>query len=89
MDQGSDLSGLSVKALVEFKDEIDRRIEERRAEAKGRLLRELREKAEAEGMSFEEVVGAVAGSRRRTKGRVKPKYRSPLDPSKTWTGRGR
>ena len=42
----------------------------------------------AEGFAIEDVFGG-SGARRGVRRKVKPKYRNPIDPSQTWTGRGK
>ncbi|HKE48730.1 MAG TPA: H-NS histone family protein [Rhodanobacteraceae bacterium] len=42
----------------------------------------------AEGFAIEDVF-AGSGARRGVRRKVKPKYRNPVDPSQTWTGRGK
>lgn len=42
----------------------------------------------AEGFAIEDVFGG-AGGRRGVRRKVKPKYRNPIDPAQTWTGRGK
>jgi DNA-binding protein H-NS len=46
----------------------------------------MKTRAEEEGLSLDEVVGTRGNGERR---RPTVRYRNPLDPSQTWSGRGR
>jgi len=86
MNGTPDLSQWSVKDLLELKGEVERQLGLKRAEAKERLLAEMKARAEEEGLSFDEVVGTRGNGQRK---RQTVRYRNPLDPSQTWSGRGR
>jgi len=86
MNGTPDLSQCSVKDLLELKGEVERQLGLKRAEAKERLLAEMKARAEEEGLSLDEVVGTRGNGQRR---RPTVRYRNPLDSSQTWSGRGR
>ncbi len=86
MDGAPNLSRYSFKDLVDLKAEVERELEAKRVEARERLLGEMKARAEEEGLSLDEVVGSRGNGRAR---RPTVKYRNPLDPSQTWSGRGR
>ncbi len=86
MEEVTDFTRLSFKELLDLKAEVERQIEIKRKETRTRLLAEMKERAEAEGLSFDEVVGGKVNGQER---RSAAKYRNPENPSQTWTGRGR
>ena len=86
LDGAPNFSRYSFKDLVDLKAEVERELEAKRVEAKERLLAEMKARAEEEGLSLDEVVGSRGNGHRR---RPIVRYRNPLDPSQTWSGRGR
>jgi DNA-binding protein H-NS len=58
------------------------------AEKATKLRAKISAMVKAEGFAIEDVFGG-AGGRRGVRRKVKPKYRNPVDPSQTWTGRGK
>ena len=87
-----DLSKLSVEELETLVKDVQAEITARREAEKERVLSQMRELAASLGLTLEEVVrlerkaGAGGGSG----GAIVPvKYRSPDDPSLTWSGRGK
>jgi DNA-binding protein H-NS len=68
------------------------RAQARQGELRKERVIKLRDKIhaliKAEGYSFDDVFGGRAKPRR-VIGKVKPKYRNPVNPEQTWTGRGK
>lgn len=82
-----DLEKLTIEELKTLGKDIERTMKKRGAES----LRKAREAAEAAarefGFSLEEIVGSKAAGRKAP--RSDAKYRNPVDPAQTWSGRGR
>jgi DNA-binding protein H-NS len=81
-----DLSKLSIPELEDLAKEVESELVTRREAEKQRVLDQIRDLAASIGMTPEELLG------RKAKGKaaaVEVKYRSPDDPSLTWTGRGK
>lgn len=77
----SDFDNLPLEKLISLRAELDELIEEKRALAKDDLLAEFKEKAEAVGIDFNELVGK--------KSKVVPvRYRDPAKKTNTYSGRG-
>lgn len=83
-----DLSKMSLEELQALKPAIDERIDELLEVERKAALEKVKDVAAEVGMSPAELLKhfGVVG---RPKKPVKPKYRHPEDPEKTWTGRGR
>ena len=93
------LDGLTVADLDKIIAEAERQREARRESGKKELVEEFRAKAEAMGLSLEELIGGSAQASRTASKTRKPqkgapaaapavKYRNP-DTGETWSGRGR
>jgi DNA-binding protein H-NS len=84
-----DLKGLNHTQL----GDLIKRAEIRQFELKKENARKVRAKiaamVQAEGLDFDEVMGRRSTGRGGSRGKVKPKYRNPADPSQKWSGRGR
>ncbi|WP_020084831.1 H-NS family nucleoid-associated regulatory protein [Hyphomicrobium zavarzinii] len=80
-----DLEGLSLKQLLDLREKLDVKIEEKRKEDREDVKRAIADMAEKRGFSMDDLFG---GRRGKGKG-VAVKYRNPDNPSETWTGRGR
>jgi DNA-binding protein H-NS len=69
------------------------RAQARQAELKSENAQKVRAKivamAQAEGLDLDEIMGRPSKGRGGSRGKVKPKYRNPADPSQKWSGRGR
>ena len=80
-----DLQSLEYPKILELKEKIVAEISRRELEEKSKAKKQIQELARAYGLSIEEVLGKMTTSRKP----VNAKYRSKLDPSITWSGRGR
>lgn len=80
-----DLSKFSLDELRKLKRNVEHHISTFEERKKREALAILEEKARELGMKLEEVADLIGQKRRK----VKPKYRDPNNPSRTWTGRGR
>jgi DNA-binding protein H-NS len=85
---------IDIKALDHTQlGDLIKQAEARQGELARRKLQKLRDKisalVRAEGLDFNDVVGARKSTSGGTRSKVKPKYRNPADPSQTWSGRGR
>lgn len=73
--------------------DLIKRAEARQFELKKENALKIRAKitamALAEGLDLDEVMGRRSTGRGGSRGKVKPKYRNPADPSQKWSGRGR
>ena len=86
------LASLSLEELIALKSDIDKQIIKIQKVQKKEILRKMNEMAKEAGYgSVSDVAGGAAGRKPRTdKGvRLPAKYRSPDDPNKTWSGKGR
>ena len=93
-----DISSLSKSELIALKKRVERAIEAFDAQNLARAQKEAQRLAREYGVSVKDLMGAApapAKSKAKTKskskrrGKVAPKYRTPAEPSQTWTGRGR
>ena len=83
------IDNLSLAELKELINRAERLIAVKKDEAKAETLSKLKAIANAEGFSFEELMGRGSGGRRQRsdKGvKLKPKYQGPN--GETYTGRG-
>lgn len=84
-----DLTHYSDDQLAQLQAQIAGELEGRAHAKRESLVKEIREKAEAAGISAEELIKAFGGRGNKTRKPVAVKYRDPSDASNTWTGRGR
>lgn len=85
-----DIKSLNHNQLNELINKAQSRQHELRKEKVAKLRDKIHALIKAEGFSFEDVFGqGRAGKGRRTGATVAPKYRNPLDPEQTWSGRGK
>lgn len=86
MVKKADLSKMSMDELKELRKDVEAAIkgfaERRRAEA----MKAIEAVAKEHGMSVDEIVGGKGKSR---KAKAPAKYANPVNPSETWSGRGR
>ncbi|WP_130472293.1 H-NS family nucleoid-associated regulatory protein [Candidatus Magnetaquicoccus inordinatus] len=86
------IGNLSLEELVSLKADVESRIAQKQKEAKKVIHSQMLAMAQSAG--FESVEAFLAGQTgrrtRRDKGTSRlPKYRDPVDASRTWTGKGR
>jgi DNA-binding protein H-NS len=100
-----DISELTVSELEELVKQCNSQIESRKKSKRKELARTFRQLARTEGLEVSEIVEESAASaarkrrptkaaskktgRKKTRGKVAPKYRNPGNSAETWTGRGR
>lgn len=85
-----DLKSLNHNQLSDLIARAKARQEELVKEKATKLRDKINALVKAEGFGLDEVLGrAGGGGRGKTRGKVKPKYRNPADPSQTWSGRGK
>lgn len=87
-----DLDAMSAEELVALIHEATTKLESKKEAAKAALVQEMTKRAEALGLSLQELMGGQAAPRTRKSrsdaGKVRePKYRGPG--GLTWTGKGR
>jgi DNA-binding protein H-NS len=82
---GIDLTKLSLEELQTLARDIETEVVSRREAERERVLSQMRELAGSLGMTLEDLVRSEKGRG----GAVAAKYRSPADPSLTWSGRGK
>jgi DNA-binding protein H-NS len=80
-----DLDSLSPQQLAELIAQASQRQQEMQREHAADVRARVISLARKEGFTIEELFGHIP-ARKRT---VKPKYRNPLAPNQTWTGRGK
>lgn len=80
-----DLDSLTAQQLAELITQANQRQQEMQREHAAEVRARLVAIARKEGFTIEELFGQLP-ARKRT---VKPKYRNPLAPNQTWTGRGK
>ncbi|HEX3556097.1 MAG TPA: H-NS histone family protein [Thermoanaerobaculia bacterium] len=82
-----DLSKLSIEELESLAKDIETEVTTRRQAERERVLGQMRELAASLGLTLEDVVRLERG--KGGAGGAQAKYRSPSDPSLTWSGRGK
>lgn len=80
-----DLASFSIRELEALSQRVAQAIHDRRRTRAAELLAELSERAESEGLSFDDVVSQNGRPRQRK--RV-VRFRNPANASETWSGRG-
>lgn len=83
------LNELSLAELHGLMQDVPLEIKRRETVEKAKVLEEFRALAKARGFNFEELFGKEAKAKVATGGKVKVKYRHPLNAELEWTGRGR
>ncbi len=91
-----DISKLSYKELRDLMEQTEEEVESRKEQAIKDLRAEFNQKLNDAGFSIRElypdVFKATAASSSapvKSKQSTPPKYRNPINPEETWTGRGR
>lgn len=82
------IRNLSHAQLSELIQRAKARQDELAREKATKLRAKISAMVKAEGFAIEDVFSGT-GARRGVRRKVKPKYRNPIDPSQTWTGRGK
>ena len=80
------IRNLSHAQLSDLIQRAKARQDELAREKATKLRAKISAMVKAEGFAIEDV---FAGARRGARRKVAPKYRNPIDPSQTWTGRGK
>jgi len=80
------IRNLSHAQLTDLIQRAKARQDELAREKATKLRAKISAMVKAEGFAIEDV---FAGARRGVRRKVAPKYRNPIDPSQTWTGRGK
>jgi DNA-binding protein H-NS len=83
-----DLKSMNHNQLSDLIARAKARQDELVKEKAAKLREKINALVKAEGFGLDEVLGRPGG-RGKARGKVKPKYRNPADPSQTWTGRGK
>lgn len=81
-----DLTALSLKELKQLQKDVDAAVTDFKDRERRAALAEVEAFARERGLTPADLAG-IAG--KRTRRPAAPKYANPLDPSQTWTGRGR
>lgn len=98
-----DLKSLSMQELKSLQNKVEREMAGRDKRQRKDALSAVKDKAKQLGYSLDDLVGAKKGAatspstsskakpkaKAKTRAPAAPKYRSPQDPSQTWSGRGR
>ena len=89
-----DLSQMTYAELVELTRQAESMMKEQRAEALEAVVAQIKELAEANKLSLDDIIAKLGGSKPATakadqKSNVKPQFAHPENPSLTWSGRGR
>ena len=82
------IRNLSHAQLSDLIQRAKARQDELAREKATKLRAKISAMVKAEGFAIEDVFSG-SGARRGVRRKVKPKYRNPIDPSQTWTGRGK
>jgi DNA-binding protein H-NS len=84
-----DLKSLNHNQLSDLIERAKARQGELVKEKASKLRDKINALVKAEGFGLDEVLGRGNSGRGKARGKVKPKYRNPADPSQTWSGRGK
>jgi DNA-binding protein H-NS len=89
----SDLEGMPLEELVVLQEELGKMITKKQKEKKKEIKSQMNELAKIAGYdSVEAFIGSQSSKRtpRKDKGVKSPSmYQNPVDPEKTWSGKGR
>lgn len=83
-----DLKSLNHNQLSDLIARAKARQEELVKDKAAKLRDKINAMVKAEGFGLDEVLGR-GGARAKARGKAKPKYRNPADPTQTWSGRGK
>ena len=84
-----DISKMSEAQLTALMARIQTRLSELQLEKVARVRDKVMAMITSEGLDYGELMEHSDFSRRKKRGKVKPKYRNPKNPGETWSGRGR
>lgn|SRR5690554_1082370 len=99
-----DLTTMSVSELKKLEARVTKELSRRKEATKRSLLKEIKKLAEAQGVSFDEIMKeaetALPGRKRgpakkknaagaKPGAKLPPKYRNPANPEQGWSGHGR
>jgi DNA-binding protein H-NS len=89
-----DLSQMTYAELVELTRQAESMMKEQRAEALEAVVAQIKDLAEANKLSLDDIIAKLGGSKPANakadqKSNVKPQFAHPENPSLTWSGRGR
>ena len=84
-----DLKSLNHNQLNDLITKAQSRQHEMKKEKVVKLREKVHALIKAEGYSFDDIFGGARGGKRRSTGKVAPKYRNPADTTQTWSGRGK
>lgn len=82
------ISKMSLKELLDHRDEVDAAIAEARERERAEVLSKMQDLAVEAGFSMNELVGGKGKGKGKTTVSV-AKYANPDNRMETWTGRGR
>ncbi len=80
-----DFDTMSLKEMRDLRSRLDRAINSYEDRKRREALAAIEEAARQHGFNLSDLTGAKT----RRAGVVAPKYANPVDPTMTWTGRGR
>lgn len=84
-----DISKLNETQLTTLMSRVQARLGELQLQKVARVRDKVMAMVTSEGLDYGELMEHSAFSRRKKRGKVKPKYRKPKNPGETWSGRGR
>jgi len=88
------LEQLDLDGLKRVEKALEQERKRREKEARKQAQQEIREVAQRYGLGIDDLLAHVdtakgSKGKRKSQGKIPPKFRHPDDSSKTWTGRGR
>lgn len=83
-----DLKKLSAKELGDLQSNIQSELARKQREQKGEVIKKVKALLAEHGMTMDDLPSRRGGAKK-TRSKVAAKYRSKVDASKEWTGRGR
>lgn len=84
-----DLSSLTLAELRDLQQQIPAELKRRESIEKANVMNELRAFVKARGFDIEDFIGKETKVKVSGGGKVKVKYRHPVNSELEWTGRGR
>jgi len=85
-----DLSDLTIEQLEALVADAQKRLSKLRQEKRKHAFQELETAAKQLGLSREDLAARYGNSRTRPRANGAPaRYRDPINPAQTWTGKGR